>query len=371
MTDKELKGFITGEDTLLVEAIQKIDSNANGILFVIDETGALCGVVSDGDIRRWILKTGNLRTGIDQVMNKAPKFIFKGSGKNPYQYMSGLSIRSVPVVDEARHIVDILLLETRENSSTKKTGLEDVPVIIMAGGKGTRLYPYTKILPKPLIPIGEVPIVERIINSFYEYGARKFYMTVNYRKEMIRSYFSDISHDYEICYIEESRPLGTAGSIRLIKEGFERPVVVTNCDTLIRADYKEIYEYHGNSGNDITIVTALKNNVIPYGVVYSKENGAVDYMEEKPKQSYFINTGMYIINPDMISLIPRDSFFHMTHLTEAAIAKGFRVGTYPVSEDSFLDMGEFEEMKRMEEKLNIKNSCQYGEMTDYCRGQEE
>ena len=233
--------------------------------------------------------------------------------------------------------------------------VREVPVVVMAGGKGTRLYPYTKILPKPLIPIGDIPIMERIIDKFVEYGVADFYATVNYKKSMIKSYFADLAKEYSIQYVEEDKPLGTAGSLRLIDTEFECPIIVTNCDILIHADYADIYKYHKESGNAITIVSALKNIVVPYGVIHSKENGTVISMEEKPKLSYFVNTGMYVLNPDLLQKIPEDTFFHMTDLTDLLIQEGKQVGMYPISEDSFLDMGEFEEMRRMEKKLNLKS----------------
>jgi NDP-sugar pyrophosphorylase family protein len=153
--------------------------------------------------------------------------------------------------------------------------------------------------------------------------------------------------------VEEEEPLGTAGSLALIQEKFEQPVFVTNCDILIREDYSNIYQYHKDSGNELTIVSALKNIVVPYGVLHCSENGLIQSMEEKPKISCFINTGMYILNPELIREIPRNTFFHMTELAEQLMKEKRRVGMYPISEDSFLDMGEFAEMRRMEERLGI------------------
>lgn len=355
MNRKQLSMFLADEHVLLAEAMQKIDDNANGILFVTDGEKRLCGAVSDGDIRRWILKTGVITAEIKSLMNPQPKYILENESLNPYTYMRKYSIHALPIVDSCMRIKDILLVDNQKMELDKdKGGLENVTVVIMAGGKGTRLYPYTKILPKPLIPIGDIPIVERIINYFHEYNITDFIMTVNYRKNMIKSYFSEIDKDYEIEYVEEDKPLGTAGSIKLINRQFDQPLFVANCDSLIRADYTELFRFHKRSGNAITIVSAMKNDIIPYGVVYSKENGEIENMVEKPRRSYFVNTGMYVINPEMIELIPDDTFFHMTDLTEKAIENGYRVGMYPVSEDSFLDMGEFEEMKRMEEKLNLE-----------------
>lgn len=356
MHKEKMKLFIVDEDTLLTAAMQKIDDNANGILFVVDQEQKLCGAVSDGDIRRWILKAGELDAEVKRLMNQSPKYLYADSDGDPGRYMKGKKIRAVPLLNHENEIVDIVLLQDDMNANVHhKTSLSDVSVVIMAGGKGTRLYPYTKILPKPLIPIGEIPIVERIIDAFHEYEIRDFYMTVNYKKNMIQSYFAEIDHAYQLTYVEEEKPLGTAGSIRLISRTFDRPLFVTNCDSLIRADYADIYRYHAEVRNAVTLVAAMKNDVIPYGVIHAKGDGEVERVEEKPQRSYFINTGMYVINPEMIELIPKDTFFHMTDLTDEALNRGYKVGMYPISEDSFLDMGEFEEMKRMEQKLKIQN----------------
>lgn len=356
MTMEELKKYTANADTYVVDAMQKIDANARGILFVIDAHGHLLGTITDGDIRRWLIKTGNLNAPIHQLMNKNPKYLFATDVSEYKEVMQRFHIRALPILTSDYVICDILYEGEGINQQEQKNHtIQDVPVVIMAGGKGTRLYPYTKILPKPLIPIGDIPIMERIIHRFTEYGVHRFFATVNYRKSMIKSYFADIESEYSLTYVEEDKPLGTAGSLRLIKEEFTEPIIVTNCDILIRTDYDELYSYHCQSGNDITIVSALKNIVVPYGVIHAKENGTVETMEEKPKLSYFVNTGMYVINPEVLKRIPEDTFFHMTDLADLLMREGKKVGMYPVSEDSFLDMGEFEEMRRMEEKLDYKS----------------
>lgn len=349
MDTKEL--FIVEKDTFLVDAMQRIDDNSKGIVFVINENKQLCGALTDGDVRRWLLKTGELTVAVSEIMNRNPKYLYEGDSQNPIEYMNINCIRAIPIVNSKLEIRNIALADIDDKVQSEIMKLTGVPVIIMAGGKGTRLYPYTKILPKPLIPIGDIPILERIINNYCAYGINRFFLTVNYKKAMISSYFSEIGHAYQIEYVEEDVPLGTAGSIRLINEKFDKPLFVTNCDTLIRADYGDIYAHHISMNNAITIVSAMKNDVIPYGVIHSMENGEIDKIEEKPCRSYFINTGMYVMNPEMIGLIPEGIFFHMTDLIEKALEAGLKVGMYPVSDDSFLDMGEFEEMKRMEEKL--------------------
>lgn len=335
----------------IVDAMGKIDANAKGIIFVTDKDNKLIGSLTDGDIRRWILNSGELLAAVTKAMNRTP--ISLKTKNKALDLMVEKNITAIPIVDDNGCIVDISFLSDTDHKKIRRKSLAGIPVVVMAGGKGTRLYPYTKILPKPLIPIGDTPIVERIIDYYTEFGVKTFYMTVNYKKAMIRSYFEEISKDYTIKYVEENKPLGTGGSIKLIKDKFDKPIFITNCDALILADYDNIYEYHLKAGNAITMVSALKNFQVPYGVLHTGDSGVLESMEEKPKLSYFINTGMYIINPELIELIPDDTVFHMTHLIEKVMTQGGKVGTYPVSEDSFLDMGEPSEMKRMEEKLHI------------------
>lgn len=355
MKTEQLMEFLISPDSTVVEAMQRIDRNAKGILFVVEDRQRLVGVVTDGDIRRWLIKSGDMQAQIQKFMTLSPKLIYRKDVKQAQEYMIKYSITALPVVTAKGCVTDIILREQQEDVlEEKKHGLADIPVVIMAGGKGTRLYPYTKILPKPLIPIGDIPIMERIIDRFCEYGVHDFWATVNYKKSMIKSYFGEVDRSYDITYIEEDKPLGTAGSLRLIESKMEKPLIVTNCDILIDADYEDLYKYHQESGNELTIVSALKNIVVPYGVIHSSENGAIMSMEEKPKLSYFVNTGMYILNPNLLEEIPEDTFFHMTDLADQLLRQGRKVGMYPISEDSFLDMGEFEEMRRMEKKLNLK-----------------
>jgi len=356
MKKEDLNNLLINEDATVVDAMQAIDRNVKGIVFVVDKNICLKGALSDGDIRRWLIKTGDVNASIRSIFNKMPVSIYREEIPSALKIMRKHSIDAIPVLSKKGKVIDVIFKEDFDSETVAEDNesLKGVPVIIMAGGKGTRLYPYTKILPKPLIPIGDVPIMERIIDRFTAFGVQKFYATVNYKKGMIRSYFNDLNATYKIKYIEEPEPLGTAGSIRLINETFPKPVIVTNCDIIINADYGEIYKYHSESGNVMTIVSALKNIVVPYGVINSGENGEVLSMDEKPRLSYFVNTGMYVLNPEAIEYIPENKFYHMTHLSDYLLSQSMKVGMYPISEDSFLDMGEFEEMSRMEEKLNLK-----------------
>lgn len=354
MMDKErLQKYIGTENLTVIEAMRKIDLNGKGILYIVDSYGRLSGSLTDGDIRRWLIKTGDLSETVEQMAFRNTKSLPVTEIQNNVSFMKKEQIRSVPIIDQEHRIVDIRFNYEGIGDYKKGSGiLASVPVIIMAGGKGTRLYPYTKILPKPLIPIGDVPILERIMERFYHYGVKDFYLTVNYKKEMIKSYFADQKTPYSIHYAEEDEPLGTAGSIRLIEDTFSVPVIVTNCDILIEEDFEKVIEHHYKFGNDMTIISSLKNITIPYGVLHTKEEGIITSMEEKPQLSYFVNTGVYVVNPEFLEWIPKGRVFHMTDLAEKMICEGKSVGMYPISENSFLDMGEFEEMKKMEDRIS-------------------
>lgn len=349
MIIKEIDNFIVKDNFQIIDAMKQIDLNLKGIVFVVDEKNRLIGSLSDGDIRRWIIKTGNINVKVTEAMNRELVYSYSDSKKNYNSILEDKKINCLPIVDSEMIPKSLFLVDYRQKPDSR---YKETPVVIMAGGKGTRLYPYTKILPKPLIPIGDIPILERILKKFNSFGFYKFYITVNYKKEMIKSYFADQNLDFNISFIEEDKPLGTAGSIKLIKEKFDSPIIITNCDILIDADYNEIISNHLKTGNDMTIVSSLKNITIPYGVINPGENGIILGMKEKPEYSFFINTGMYVINPKHISLIPEDTFFHMTNLTEKLIEENYKVGMFPISEESYLDMGQFEEMKRMEEIIN-------------------
>jgi NDP-sugar pyrophosphorylase family protein len=179
-------------------------------------------------------------------------------------------------------------------------------------------------------------------------------MTGNYKKNMIKSYFNDLDKPYDITYIEENKPLGTGGSLSLIKDKIDTTFFVSNCDILIDADYSSIYEYHKRNKNKITMVTSLKNFKIPYGVVEISDSGTVKGTVEKPEYSHLINTGMYLIEPELLEYIPVDVFYDITELIDLCIEKGIKVGTYPVTEDAWLDMGQFDQMENMIKKLGVE-----------------
>lgn len=336
------------------EAMKKLDIGAKGILFIVSNEDKLIGTVTDGDFRRWILKNGSMEETVEKVMNNNPVYLMEGDLNSADEVMLKKSITAIPIVNLNKNILDVKFLNRNVFIEKKVKSLQDTPVVIMAGGLGTRLYPYTKILPKPLIPIGDTPIIERIIDKFYSYGGKDFYLTVNYKKNMIKSYFNELDKDYLINYVEEDKPLGTGGSLSLLKGKIDKTFFVSNCDILIEADYESILKHHREKGYKVTVVSSTKNFQIPYGVFKLNENGNIDEIIEKPVYTFLINTGMYVIEPEVLNDIPEGKFYNLPDIVEEYMKNGVPVGVYPISEESWMDMGQISEMKEMIEKIEEK-----------------
>lgn len=337
-----------GENNTIFEAMQQIDRNSRKLLFVHDK-GVLLATITDGDIRRWLLKGGDLQAEVKQVANYQPKFLQEGQAHLAVSIMKQYMIDAIPIVDDRHRIKEIVFQNSLEQKvSTLK---KEIPVVMMAGGLGTRLSPYTNILPKPLIPIGEYPIAEHIINRFRNYGCKRFYMIVNYKRNMIKAYFDELQKDYELSFIEEQKPLGTGGGLSLLKGLVKDTFVLTNCDIVIDDDLTKAYEQHVTSGNIITMVCSLKNFMIPYGVVKLGEDGTIVSIEEKPNMSFFTNTGCYFVEPEVIEGLVYNEPVDFPVIIEKYMSEEKKVGIYPISEDAWLDMGQFDELEKMKERL--------------------
>lgn len=333
-------------DVSLLEAMNIINRNAKGIVYVCKEK-CLIGALSDGNIRRHILCGGSLDVTAEAVANKPAKFLNKNSDINPEEFMRNNNITSVPIINDMGEITSIKFMNLGGIYDYKSL---NIPVVIMAGGKGTRLQPFTNVLPKPLIPIGEKTITERIMDNFCSFGCRDFNMIVNYKKNLIKSYFDEVP-EYNVSFCEERVFLGTAGGLKLLKHKFDGTFFLTNCDIIIDEDYFEMVKYHKETNAIITIVSTLRNYTIPYGTIQLDEVGHVQEIEEKPNYSFLVNTGMYIIEPRFLDYIPEDTFIHITDVIENCIKNGEIVSMYPISENAWMDMGQFDELEKMQKNL--------------------
>lgn len=339
--------FLIEEEATMLEAMQQLDRVAKKVLFVVRKAN-LVAAITDGDIRRWILKKGNLDAKVKDIANYNPKSLSVDEKHKAKDYMKKYSVEALPIIDNDKNIISVVL---RNDDEIRQKRNLNVPVVIMAGGLGTRLYPYTKILPKPLIPIGEIPIVEHIINHFNKYGSDQFYLVVNHKKNMIKAYFNEIEKAYRVDYIDEDKPLGTGGGLSLLKGKINSTFILSNCDILIEEDYEKIYNYHKKEKNLITMVCSLKNIKIPYGVIEISETGEIENMKEKPELSFFTNTGMYIVEPKVIEELEDNKAIGFPDIIERYKAKGEKIGIYPISEKSWMDMGQFDGMEEMRGRL--------------------
>ncbi|WP_317367058.1 sugar phosphate nucleotidyltransferase [uncultured Tyzzerella sp.] len=343
----DLSSYIVSEEETILNVLKKIDENSKGIVFICNNNKLLASV-TDGDIRRYIINNGNLDNIIKTIGNYNPYYIYNDENINYKKYMEENDIISLPILNRDDIIINIKFL--KKNKKFLNNSI-NIPVVIMAGGKGTRLKPYTNILPKPLMPIGEKTITEHIIDSFEKYGCNDFHMIVNYKKNFIKTYFSEINK--KINFIDEEIFLGTGGGLYLIKDKIKETVFLTNCDVLIDYDYSKILEKHKKMGNIATVICIEKNQNLSYGVIDIDDNGNILKMREKPKFSFIINTGIYIIEPEFLQYIPKDTFIHITDIIERCISDGKNIGTYVLKEECWFDMGQFDEMEKMKERLEI------------------
>lgn len=349
---------INHQDTILM-AVRQMDALMRKLLIVIDDNQNFMSVVSIGDVQRAILKNIDFSTPIGKILREDAK---SASTTDNYEEIKNTMLRHrmeyMPIVNQNTKAVDkIIFWEDLFDENFLKqqdNALSNFPVVIMAGGQGTRLRPITNIIPKPLVPIGDKPIVEIIIDNFCKHGVSEFHFTVNYKAKMIQQYFDDVNPPYSINYVHESQPLGTAGSLYMLQDQIKSTFFVSNCDILIDEDYASILKYHQDNKNLITAVAAIKNYSIPYGTFVTGDNGVLQSLSEKPELVFLINTGFYILEPEVLDLIPKDTFFHITHLMEKVIASGGKVGVFPVSEKSWMDIGVWDEYNKTQKMLEEK-----------------
>lgn len=303
------------------------------------------GLLTIGDIQRSIIRNIDLNSSITEIFDKNKIFASSNDSLETIKNkMYRLKAECMPVVNEDGELLDVYfwkdLLGIKQVQIREKINL---PVVIMAGGLGTRLKPLTNIIPKPLIPLNDKTILESIMDQFQEIGCNKFYLSVNYKFELIKYYIDNLEKSYNVEFFKEEQPLGTIGSVSLLKNIIKTPFFVTNCDIIVDQDYRDVYNYHVENNNQITIVTAVKSYQIPYGVIETGDNGSLLNMSEKPDITYMINTGVYILNPELIDNIPANQFFHITQLIEQTKDIGGKIGCFPVSEKSWIDIGDWKE----------------------------
>ncbi|MEN6348187.1 MAG: nucleotidyltransferase family protein [Syntrophomonas sp.] len=335
------KQILVSPSDSIFRTLEIIDRSSMQIALVIDNNGCLLGTVTDGDVRRGLLKGLALESSVNQIMNKDFSF---SRVHDPHEkvlaVMTNKSLHQLPVIDSNGCLVGIHTIDSLMAKTTR-----DNIVLLMAGGLGSRLNPLTENCPKPLLKVGGKPILESIIESFIEQGFQKFYISINYKGEMIEEYFENGANwGVQINYLREDKRLGTAGALGLLPEKGIQPLIVMNGDILTKVDFRNLLDFHLNQGVDATISVREYQLEVPYGIV-SIVNDRFKGIEEKPKESFNINAGLYVINPEVVDYVPHDSYFDMPELFNVLAKENRATAVYPIRE-YWMDIGHMDDYER-------------------------
>jgi dTDP-glucose pyrophosphorylase len=343
--NNKIKELLISSQKTIGDALKQMDQIKRKLLIVI-ENDKFKGLLSIGDIQRAIIKGIELSESISSIMRSIISIARENDSiEEIKQQMLESMTEYMPIISDNNEIIRVLFWDDLFDGGHKIEKRKiNLPVLLMAGGIGSRLRPLTNVFPKALIPIGEKTILEQIIDSFLEYQCENFYISVNYKSDMIKYYLNSLNNrNYNIHFIEEKEFLGTAGSIKLAKQYIESTFFVSNCDILIDDDYANILDFHKESKNEITIVAAIMQSSIPYGVLETNNEGQLIDINEKPEYYYKINSGLYILEPSIFEDIPDNRVYHITDLIRLLMEHKRRVGVFPVSKESWTDMGNWDE----------------------------
>lgn len=340
----QIDNLLLNKNQTLREGLQLLDQNGMQILLVTDGGRALCGTVTDGDIRRHILGNKSLDVQLCEIMNINFSFLSVEHEYEAEDVLRAAKFNHLPIIDQDGCVVRLVISFDHDNTTRFKS---DIPVVIMAGGKGTRLSPLTKIIPKPLVPVGDVTMIEKIMENFSEAGFHRFIIVVNHKKELIKSYLNEVGLPYEISFVDEEEYFGTVGGLRLIRDKLSgSQFVLSNCDIVAMLNYASLLDWHKNHNAKMTILGVQKRIDIPYGVVKIDDGKYVNNVHEKPYMSHVIMSGIYVLDSSILDYIPEDGSYDMDKLIEKLLSSGEAVTCFPI-EDGWFDMGQLEEYKNL------------------------
>ncbi|MFW3426667.1 nucleotidyltransferase family protein [Aliarcobacter butzleri] len=334
-------------NSTIKEALQIIDNGALQIALVVDENDILIGTLTDGDIRRGLLKGLDLNSSIESIIFKMPTIAKISDTKEEILKMAlSKKLHQIPIVDEKGRILGIQEIEEliKPKNKTNK-------IILMVGGLGTRLRPLTETTPKPMLKVGNKPILQTIVEKFAEYGYTNIIMCVNYKSHMIQDYFGDGKEfGVNIEYVLENQRMGTAGALSLLKDKPKEPFFVMNGDLLTNVNFEHLHNYHLSTNSIGTMCVREYDFQVPYGVVNIKDSKIIS-IEEKPTHKFFVSAGIYMLSPEVLEYIPENQFYDMPTLFEKIISKGKNTISFPLRE-YWLDIGRIEEYKKANEEYD-------------------
>ena len=338
---RDIKDVLVSPEASVLDAVGTIDRGGMQIALVVDGNGRLQGTVTDGDVRRGVLRGVKLDEPVSTVMNAGAVSVPANEGRGAaFGLMRAHAIHQIPVVDDAGRVVGLEWID----ELFQPPG-DDTWVVLMAGGLGERLRPLTEAVPKPMIPIGGRPLLETIVRNFQAQGYRRLFLSVNYMSAMIRDHFGDGSQfGVRIEYVEEPSRMGTAGALGLLPERPSGPILVMNGDLLTSVNCHSLMRFHHDHDAKATMCVREYTSQVPYGVLEIDGHRLVGIVE-KPVKSFFVNAGVYVIAPEVLDLIPKDSPFDMPQLFEAVIAQGDEAVVFPIRE-YWLDIGHLDDLEQ-------------------------
>lgn len=356
-TKEELEKIIVDPGITIKQAIKQLDEAHEGIVLAVDEKRKLEGIFTDPDFRRTVLNNIDLNQPLAGVLNT--HYIALGldefTVKKAKKVLVDNFISQLPILDNEGKLVDVVyerdFFRSNQDLLNKLNEKLSIPAVIMAGGEGKRLDPFTRVLPKPLIPIDTKPVIEHIIDNFMNWGVDKFHISIYYRAKSIKAYFEENLPDLDVSFVEEDKPLGTAGALKLMEEDIDRPFFLSNCDVLIESNYSKVFQFHRDRNNVLTVVGSMKHHQIPYGICKTRNGGDLEQLIEKPEYDVLVNTGMYILEPETLKYIPKNKKYDMTDLIETLLKNDKKIGVYPISAGSWIDIGQWAEYKKAIEKM--------------------
>jgi dTDP-glucose pyrophosphorylase len=334
------------QDQSVLRALKQMDTIRRKLLLVTNGEARYIGLVSIGDLQRHLIETQDFETPIQRILRSNPTVCHAtDSPEEIKRKMIALRTEFMPILDESGELVNVIFWdELLDDKAFLYQEELDLPVVIMAGGMGTRLRPLTYVLPKALVPIGEKPMLTNIIENFRQAGCHRFWVSVNYKANSIRSYYLDHPiPDCDLHFVQEREPRGTAGSLVMMKDDLRDTFFVSNCDILVDQNLNDLYHFHMRHHNQLTITATIKHFGVPYGVLQVQEDGRVTGVREKPEYNFWVNTGLYVLEPELLDLIPETGEYNMTDLIAMMLDNNMRVGAFPISEKSWMDVGVWSE----------------------------
>ncbi len=327
--------FIAYPNNRLIECLEKIEKNGTGELIIVSSDYKLLGSISDGDIRRALLGKNLLKNSIKKIYNRKPIFInFDKNKLEIKKILEKKQINLLPLVNSKNKIQKIH--SKKDLDKKEKDNINSI--VIMAGGKGLRMKPFTNIFPKALLPFKNSTIIEEIINKFYSENFKKIFISTGFKSQVLTKHLKDEGYK-NIKYSKENEPLGTIGGVKYIEKDLSSTIILTNCDTYIDTNYDDLINFHKKNKNLITIVSGIYNQKIDFGVCEINKNNLVKRIVEKPTEKKLINTGFYVLDKKVFKMIPRNKYYNSTDLINKCIKTKMKIGVYPISIEKWKDVG--------------------------------